>query len=120
MSKWIHVCAGWNSSWGVWARFVLVTMATGPGLGRLAQEGGLASAAAGGAPTSSESQGVGPALPRQAPTCGLLQPLTGPGSQNLYLRSPLLGPWRMRPPCAGEETEAKGGIGAYKLGPEAN
>lgn len=45
LSKWIHVCAGWNSSWGVWGRFVLVTIATGPGLGSLAQEGGLASAA---------------------------------------------------------------------------
>lgn len=115
MSKWIYGCAGWNSSWGVWGRFVLVTIATGPGLGSLAQEGGLPSAATGGAPTSSESL--------LAPTCDLLQPPTGPSLQNLCLCSPLPGPWGgwpPPPPCAGEETEVKGGIGAYKLGPEAN
>ena len=41
-------CApAWNSSWGVWGCFVLVTIATGPGLGSPVQEGGLGSAAAG-------------------------------------------------------------------------
>ena len=68
----------------------------------------------------------------RVPGCGASAPPPGPylwpssASNRAWLTKPLCplpsaGPLgRMRPPCAGEEIEAKGGIGAYKLGAKAN
>lgn len=108
-------CApAWNSSWGVWGCFVLVTIATGPGLGSPVQEGGLGPAAAGEPPPpQSPRMWVQPLRPLPGAFLSLLR---GPAHKT-FVSSPQ-GPCGGQGPCfAREETEAQGRMGAYKLGP---
>lgn len=94
--------------------FVLVTIATGPGLGSPVQEGGLGSAAAGESPPpQSPRMWVQPLRPLPG---AFLSLSLGPAHKT-FVSSPQ-GPCGGQGPCfAREETEAQGRMGAYKLGP---